>query len=295
MLTQEEFDSLSPEVQEKIRELQELEEKNKTQIERLTIEKEAAENLLTNTDFRAVRPSFSAPTPGTSAIYDRPRDASGLSNMEALVKDAANVEVNDSDFDKEVDAATKQILSRFSDEQLRMDPTAMRTALSMIARNTGSLAFKRAYQHSINVFQKAVNMKANIDSTVGQWRIDNPDLAGDKQSEDIVEFFLMKRVLPDPKNANKDLRTLIDMASDMARDYLNNLRLKGREEARAENTTTMPITLRPGRTGGTGPNGASRVQKQEEERPMTPEESAERFLAMRQKMSAKAAWSGRPS
>ena len=134
-------------------------------------------------------------------------------------------------------------------------------------------------------------MKANIDAVIAQWRIDNPDLANDKQSEDIVEFFLMKRVMVDPKNKNKKLPELLDLATEMAREYFGTVKARGREEGRRENETVIPITARP--TRGGGPNGAVRVPK--EEVLLTPEEAAENFLKMRQKMASKTAWGGRPS
>ena len=282
MLTPEELANLPPEVQEKIAGLNKAVEDGKRREDRLQIEKEAAENLL------------NVPLPrrsGVSAIEGAPRDATGNINFEAMVKDAASVEVDSNAFEGEVDAAAKEILNRFTDEQLRDDPSSIRAAIHMFGKTVGRLAFNRAFQHSVNVFQKAANMKANIDGMISQWRLDNPYLANDKQSEDLVEFFLMKRVIVLPQNKNKQLPELLEIATAMAREYLGNAERKGRDAERRENTeTVVPLTMRP---TGTRNGGATRTVREEPE--LTNEQAAENFLKMRAKMAQSKAWGGRPS
>lgn len=288
MLSPEELDGLSPEVRAKVEELNNQMAEKERQNQRLAIEKEAAENLLSSTELRGPLRR------GVSAIEQNPRDATGMINFESMVKDASSVEVDSAAFSNEVDAAAKEILSRFSDEQMN-EPATIKAAIHMFGKTIGELAFKRAFQHSVNVFQKAVNMKANIDGMIAQWRLDNPDLANDKQSEDLVEFFLMKRVIVNPLNKNKQLPELLELATGMAREYLETAEKKGRETGRRESTeTVVPLTLRPSGPGNTRGNGVTRKATTEEPE-LTNEQAAERFLAMRQKMSAQKAWGGRPS
>ena len=264
-----EDDDLKTKMDEMVKELEGMKQAN----ERLKIEKEAAENLLRGIDNRPQQnnPSYIAP--------DRNVDAAKLvtETMGVTVPPAQQ------EFDKNLDASLQAYLKRFTPEQLQ-DPEQLRSILYEFGKNVGGFAYQNATKTALEIFQKSVEIKNNIDAVIADWRRRHPELAN-KEDEDLVEYILMKKVSNDPVHRGKHLSVLLDIATEQAVA----LKSAGKGKTKSEPRTT-PLTVVPTRVGA-----AAAGIKEEPEESEEPQNEVDRFMAMRQKMSKARQWTGRPS
>ena len=262
----------------KQKELEEALEKSNKEKEHLQIENEAQAGLLRGLEKGVGLRKPNGPT----------RDQLGGLNLGTAINEETGVVSRDA-FDKEVEKISTEIISKYSDEQLQ-DATTFRKILHEYGSALGKAAYNRALGDSIGVFHKAVNVKSVVDGVIDAWRKKNPEFANPRD-EKLIENFLWTVVTPDPVNKNKPLIVLIDLATEEYRKFLDERKLEPGTKI-GDREEIIPLTMSPSKAKG-GVAGSGKGNK--EEKPMTNEESAERFLEMRRKMSEKKAWTGRPS
>jgi hypothetical protein len=258
------------EMKTKMDELQKQFEEMKQTNERLRIEKDAAENLLRGID------RGQSQTQQNYLGPDRSVDAGKLVREQAGV----NIPPAQQDFDKNLEAQLQDYLKKFTAEQLQ-DPESLRGILYEFGKNVGGFAYQNATRTALDIFQKSVAIKNNIDAIIADWRKRNPELAN-KEDEDMVEYILMNRIANDPVHRGKHLSTLLDLATEQM------LQMRGEKgnKKRTEPTTT-PLTVRPSKIAA----AASPKEEEEEE----PQNDVDKFFNMRRNMNQKRQWTGRPS
>jgi hypothetical protein len=264
-------DDTKAQLDEITKQLEEMKEVN----ERLRIEKEAAENLLRGVERVPSQSQQSYIAPDRNVDQGKlVRDAMGI-----------NVPPAQQEFDKAMDEQLQNYLKRFTPEQLQ-DPETLRSILYEFGKNIGGFAYQNATRTALDIFQKSVEVKNNIDAIIGDWRKRHPDLAN-KEDEDLVEYILMKKIANDPVHRGKHLSVLLDIATEQA------VQLKSASKGGGKLPTeprTTPLTVRPSRISA--PAGGTR---EEPEEPGEPLNDVDKFFQMRQRMNSKRQWTGRPS
>ena len=256
---------------------QQLQDSNR-KLERSEIQRDAAESLIKNNDL------------GGRNSKNRLRDSSGRMSLTRLIDDGKKATENnsDSDFEKEVTKLTEEILSKITDEQMQ-DPVELRKLIGVLSVKTGSRAFIRARTDAIDIFQKAVNIKTNIDAILEVWRKNHPDLAN-PEDEDMVEWILMNKIATDPVNENKPLATLLELATEKAKEIIE----KRSGEKKVENKEPVKTgvrTLTPGAGAGSGAGAGGKTEKEVND--MTDQERAARYIESRRNFSNTRQWNSR--